>query len=131
MTAEIAILNRQGVALAADSAVTINYPGGPKVYNSVNKLFMLSKHAPVGIMIFGAADLTGVPWETIIKSYRRELGDATYSQLDEYADSFIQYINSHKSLFSLGQQRTQFLNSVVLQYRAILKQFESASEEKL
>ena len=40
MTAEIAILNRQAIALATDSAVTVNYPDGQKIYNCVNKLFM-------------------------------------------------------------------------------------------
>ena len=51
MTAEVAVMNSQAVALAADSAMTINYPDGQKIYNSVNKLFMLSKYAPVGIMV--------------------------------------------------------------------------------
>jgi len=68
MTAEIGILNTTGVALAADSAVTI---GSSKVFNSADKLFSLSKHHPVGIMIYGNASFMGVPWETIIKIYRR------------------------------------------------------------
>ena len=37
MTAEIVIMNKMGVAMAADSAVTV---AGKKVYNSANKLFM-------------------------------------------------------------------------------------------
>ena len=44
MTAEIAILNRNAVALAADSAVTLQLPGGQKIHKTVNKLFMLSKY---------------------------------------------------------------------------------------
>jgi hypothetical protein len=39
VTAEIAILNKLGVALAADSAVTVETEGGQKIYNTVNKLF--------------------------------------------------------------------------------------------
>lgn len=126
MTAEIAILNRQAVALAADSAVTINYPGGPKVYNSVNKLFTLSKYQPIGVMIFGAAELTGVPWETIIKTYRESLGKGHFDHLEGYAADFIRYINQHRTLFSAEQQRRQFLSSIILQYRAILRDFEAA-----
>jgi len=34
MTAEIAILNRNAVAMAADSAVTLQLPGGQKIYNT-------------------------------------------------------------------------------------------------
>ena len=41
MTAEIAIMNKLAVALAADSAVTIETEGGLKVYNTVDKLFTL------------------------------------------------------------------------------------------
>ncbi|WP_339148422.1 MULTISPECIES: hypothetical protein [unclassified Sutcliffiella] len=91
MTAEIGILNRSGVALAADSAVTIGGEGNQKVYNSANKLFSLSKIHPVGIMIYGGADFMGVPWETIIKTYRGKLGDAKFDTLQEYADHFIKF----------------------------------------
>jgi hypothetical protein len=73
MTAEIAILNKNGVALAADSAVTLRNPDNQKVYNTANKLFMLSKYHPVGIMVYGSAELMGVPWETVIKIFRAEL----------------------------------------------------------
>ncbi len=81
MTAEIAILNKSAVALAADSAVTITTSQGQKIYNT-NKLFMLSKYHPVGIMIYSNAELMRVPWETIIKVYRTHLGDTPYSTLN-------------------------------------------------
>ena len=51
MTAEIAIMNKTAIALAADSAVTIGR--GKKIFNTVNKLFTLSKYHPVAIMIYG------------------------------------------------------------------------------
>jgi len=71
VTAEIAILNSSGIALAADSAVTIYEE---KVYNSANKLFALSRYEPVGIMVYGKADFMGIPWEIIVKQYRAKLG---------------------------------------------------------
>ena len=74
MTAEIAILNKSAVALASDSAVTITTSTGPKIYDSVNKLFALVKGQPVGIMIYDAADLMDMPWETIIKPFLRHAG---------------------------------------------------------
>jgi hypothetical protein len=72
MTTEVAVLNRSAVALAADSAVTLQGPEGPKIYQT-NKLFTLSKYHPVGIMVYGAAVFMDVPWEIIIKRYRSEL----------------------------------------------------------
>lgn len=96
MTAEIAILNKSGIALAADSAVTI---GSEKVYNSANKLFTLSKYQPVGIMIYDSADLLSVPWEIIIKEYRRTLADTTFNTLQEYADHFWDFIKNDTKFF--------------------------------
>lgn len=92
MTAEIAILNKHGVALAADSAVSI---GQQKVYNSANKLFALSKTQPVGVMIYGSAEFMGTPWETIIKYYRsRHLKERSFATLQEYADDFVDFLGT-------------------------------------
>lgn len=99
MTAEIAILNRSAVALAADSAVTAKEKDSLKIYNTVNKLFTLSKHHPVGIMIYGSANIMGVPWETIIKIFRQKLRDKRYDTLDEYAESLITFLDNNNSLF--------------------------------
>ena len=71
MTAEIAILNSSGIALAADSAITIS---SDKVYNNTNKLFTLSKYQPVGVMIYGSANLIDIPWEIIIKGISFAIG---------------------------------------------------------
>src|ERR1039458_10419921 len=99
MTAEIAILNRNAVAMAADSAVTLQLSGGQKIYNTVNKLFTLSKYRPVGVMVYGSADFMGIPWETIIKMYRAELYDKKYDGLEEYASDFINFFERENILF--------------------------------
>lgn len=75
MTAEVAILNKSAVALAADSAVTLSssVPGlgtRTKVYNTASKLFSLSTSEPIGIMVWQSSEFMGVPWESIIKVYR-------------------------------------------------------------
>jgi hypothetical protein len=131
MTAEIAVMNRQAIALAADSAVTVNYPNGQKIYNSVNKLFMLSKYAPVGIMVYGVADLTGVPWETIIKCFRRELDQTRLPNLQDYADRLIEYINSHKFMFSEANQHRQFITSVFHEFVDILQDIDDKIEQAI
>src|SRR6266436_5779651 len=99
MTAEVAILNRVAVALAADSAVTVQGRGGQKVYNTVNKLFGLSKYHPVGVMIFGSADLIGMPWEVIIKTFRKRLATRSHARLEEYADELQKYLTGNPALF--------------------------------
>ncbi|MBX9955078.1 hypothetical protein H7T43_09125 [Peribacillus simplex] len=109
MTAEIAILNRMGVALAADSAVTIGSNLTQKVYNSANKLFSLSKQHPVGIMVYGSADFMGVPWETIIKVYRKELGDKKFDTLSEYCESFFSYLKHSEQLIPQYAEDSQVI----------------------
>ena len=50
MTAVVGILNKQAVAIAADSAVTVNSPNGHRIFNQANKIFTLSKRHPVSVM---------------------------------------------------------------------------------
>ncbi len=52
MTCEVAVMNTRGIALAADSAVTLG--DGEKTYHNAEKLLQLVPGAPVAIMIFGA-----------------------------------------------------------------------------
>ncbi len=56
MTAEVAVINRGGVALAADSAVTIDRGGTVKIFQTENKLFELSETKPIGLMIYNNTD---------------------------------------------------------------------------
>ena len=89
MTAEVAILNREAVALAADSAVTLTGPEGRKIYNTANKLFPLSLNEPIAVMVYGSANFGHTPWETIVKEYRRDFGSNDFSRVEGYADDFI------------------------------------------
>ena len=104
MTAEVAILNRSAVAIAADSAVTLGL-SGRKVYNTANKLFALSVTEPVAIMIYGSGSFGPIPWETVIKEYRRALGSTSFGTIEEYAASFIEHLNSLVSHISKEDQR--------------------------
>jgi hypothetical protein len=112
VTAEIAILNKNAVALAADSAVTISGQQTPKVYNTANKLFMLSKYYPVGVMVYGTAYLMGIPWETVIKIYREELKDSNFEHLREFADMFVNHLQNSSLLFPAQLQQSEVSRQV-------------------
>ena len=108
MTAEVAVWNKSAIALAADSAVTISRGRMiEKTYN-VNKLFTLSKHRPIGVMVYDSAELCGVPWETIIKSYRQNLGKKAFGTTKEYAADLITFVEKSASLFPAHRQRKFF-----------------------
>lgn len=104
MTAEVAILNREAVAMAADSAATFSDGTSQKISSSANKIFSLSKHHPVGLMIYGNALFMGVPWEVIIKVYRRKLADTRFNTLYEYGQNFIEFLKGDLKLFPEKEQ---------------------------
>ena len=75
MTAEIAILNRSAVALAADSLVTLSGPVGRKTYDSTEKIFELSRFRPIGLMVYNHVEFSRVPLEILARSFRERVTD--------------------------------------------------------
>ena len=60
--------------------------------NNNIKLFRLSKYEPIGLLIFGDAEILRYPWETLIKLFRSELGSVKYDTVKDYADKLIEFI---------------------------------------
>ena len=98
MTTEIAIINRLGVALATDSAVTISSGGRTKVWDTADKLFELSARHPVAVMINGNMDFLGVPWETLVKSFRRSDGDTQRQSVELWMKDFLDWLEKHSEI---------------------------------
>ena len=92
-------MNRMGVALAADSAVTADVGDSRKIRDSALKLFMLSKYRPVGVMVYNNSLLLGMPWETIIKLFREDLDRKRYDSVSEYAQALIEYVEQNMRRF--------------------------------
>ena len=144
MTAEIAILNRVAVALAADSALTISSRSNQRkerVWKTTNKLFSLSPENDIGIMIFGAGDFCGTPWETVIKLFIQSKNDS-FDTIFDCVESFVDflknfdktksnysYLNSHFLLDDLVQDclRDQYLGANKLERRNAVKTSISAT----
>jgi hypothetical protein len=119
MTAEIALLNKHAVALAADSAVTISGAEGNKIYNAANKLFALSKYEPIGVMVYGNAEYMGVPWETIIKIFRHELNEKSFDKVEEYYASFLDFLAGNNDLFGSETQETYVFSTAFATYARV------------
>jgi hypothetical protein len=106
MTAEVVLLNKHAVALAADSAVTVTGARGNKIYNAANKLFALSKWEPVGVMVYGGAEYMGIPWETVLKIYRGELAKKSFPELEDYFTDLMRFLGENDALFGESAQNT-------------------------
>lgn len=91
MTSQQILMNKTGIVLASDSAVTID---NSRSYPSVNKIFSLGKSHQVSIMISGAAEHrpSGVSWERIISLFGKTLLKPNERLVDYYLEfqSFIQ-----------------------------------------
>ncbi len=124
MTSEVAVLTKQAVALAADSAVTT---AGLKIFNTVNKLFALSKHQPVGIMVYSSAEVMGVPVETAIKEFRRIRKQQKCDHLEGYAECFEEFLRTNDSVFSDEARRL----SLVTLGRECIRRLTEGTFEKL
>ncbi|WP_137163159.1 MULTISPECIES: hypothetical protein [Pseudomonas] len=113
MTAEIAIMSRTAVVLAADSATTVtSWKNGElekRYFKGANKLYELSRQAPVGLMIFGSAGLQTVPWELYIKSFREDLGTEQFDKLQTYSDRFFEFVQHNDKLFSKESKKDALL----------------------
>lgn len=94
MTAEVAVLNKSAVALAADSAMTVGKTG--KTYPT-NKLFALTKYRPIGVMVYNNAEFMGVPWETLVKMHREESGLDGRATVKDYAEHFLGWLCRQRS----------------------------------
>ena len=109
MTAVVGILNKRGIAIAADSAVT--FPNADKkvtqnqkgdklilskdiVINSGDKMLRLKDGQSVAIMIVGCAQLRNLPWDIIIRWYRKHNDSSGFSKFQQYIDHFKEFIES-------------------------------------
>ena len=129
MTAEVAIMNKEAIALAADSAVTFQEETGQKIFTSASKIFTLSKYQPVGVMIYGNASFMGVPWETIIKVYRNDLEQKTFKTIGEYAQNFLSFVAENKLLFSEDTQNQYVESSIYSYFEFITNEIDESFEK--
>lgn len=92
MTAEIAILNKTAVALAADSAVTLSVGSQEqKIFDSADKLFELSCVNPIGIMIYNGMSYMDVPLPTLIRQFRASC--SAFETVSKCADAFLEFLH--------------------------------------
>lgn len=112
MSAGICIMNRNAIAMAADSAVTVGDHAA--IHNSANKLFSLSRIAPVSLIIYANATLMTVPVEIIVKQYKKQLGDKTFPNLSNYVDDFLSFIVNNSRLFRFDINEQTYVTQLLV-----------------
>ncbi len=129
MTSEIVVMNKIGIAMAADSASTFTKGRRQKVKSS-DKIFKLSERNPIGIMVFGNSDFMGVPWETIITEYRNQHGRKSFDHLGGCCMDFFNFIrNNEDQLFSDEMRSCHFCQTIEYLFSDIKSQILKRVEE--
>lgn len=114
MTAIVGILNKHGIAVAADSAETIG--NGIKIYNKANKIFNISKYYPIGAAVYGNANFSNLtPWDIIFKLFREDIGKLRLSKLEDYVNRFVQFFEDN-AFFSETRELEDALCNNILSY---------------
>ena len=109
MTAIVGILNKRGIAIASDSAVTFTnaiqevaiqnknekvISVKDKVVNSGDKMLRLKDNQPVAVMIVGNSLLTKRPWDVIVRWYRKQNDSSGFPKLEDYVQQFKGFVDS-------------------------------------
>ncbi|HUH79526.1 MAG TPA: hypothetical protein VLY83_06485 [Methanoregula sp.] len=132
MTAEIVIMNKEAVALAADSAVSL--VTGPadspqKVFTSASKIFGLPGGHTVSLMIYNNASFLGIPWEPLLDRFQESIGDAPLPTLGEYADRLIRFLATEEELITPEIERDYFTSQIYGYYLAFRFLFQRGASE--
>ena len=130
MTAEIAILNRTAVALAADSIVTLSGPSGSKTYDSAEKIFELSRFRPIGLMVYNNAELIRIPVEILARDFREEISDE-FAHLIQVWPRFERFLLSVCVESELDDTMTEFEGLIGSEVNRLALQFTNAAVKRL
>ena len=130
MTAEVTVMNRQAVALAADSAVTVTTRHGRKAWQSATKIFPLAQPHAVGVMLYGGMSMHRLPWDTIIKEFRKTLPAQDYPRLEDYTTALLRFLRSQRRFYPPEEQQLYVYTKLVLEFlelrRFLVRAVESA-----
>lgn len=105
MTAEILVMNRSAVALAAHGGLSIGYGPEPAMTRESAKIFPLFDGRPVALMIYGRADLLGQPWQSLITHYLETSSPPEAKTVGDWAAHFFNFLDDNVWMFSEQDQR--------------------------
>ncbi|MCE9521969.1 MAG: hypothetical protein K8S25_05990 [Alphaproteobacteria bacterium] len=138
MTSEVMLLNVQGGALAADSALTaIEYhkdgTASVRYQTGIEKIYVVDEKLPVASMIFDVAEFYRYPWSTIFEAFKTAV-PSSGTTVTKVTQSLVEFLGrwtsgadaKAQSLLPLeeGQERLSFAIYVA----AIVQRFYQCAE---
>jgi hypothetical protein len=130
VTAEVAILNKLGIALAADSAVTISEGANSrKVFNTADKLFELSKTQPIACMVFSNLQFMQTPLQVLIKEFRNSISHC--GTVSEASGQLLGYLHEFALKSGNEVQSESVLNNLRTHYEILQKRASDQITRKI
>ena len=112
MSVGVCIINRNGIALAADSAGT--YTGNKMFYNSMNKVFSLSRKYVYGAITYGATTIYNVSIDQVLKEFRTYLDSREHiSDFFEILPLFEAFFNQNSSYYKFDLAEANHCNGLI------------------
>jgi hypothetical protein len=129
MTSQIVLMNKIGLAVASDSSLTMTRGDNRRTYASAEKIFPLDKNHKVAILHSGTVEFMEHPFEVLLTEWAKSL-QRPFASLDEYADSFCNWLSHRQDLFP-EEYQSSFFQDLLTEYfldvrRAILNDLEEA-----
>ena len=138
MSVGVCIINQNGIALAADSAGTFTNQNNKMFYNSVNKVFSLSKNNILGAIAYGNLSIYNVSVDQILKEFSKYLDETEkindFFEIIPLFKKFIEEKNDYYK-FNLDESRickcyiTELVNKWGAKINAVID--EKEAEEKI
>ncbi len=98
LTSEVALMNMHGVALGADSMVTLTRRRGARVAQpTARKISILNAAAPIAAMTNDNAVFAGVPWTLVFDRFAAYCGEAPLA-FDDYRDRLVTFLADFETL---------------------------------
>ena len=133
MTSVVGILNKRGIALAADSSVTRELNKDEKnrltkYIKNGNKMVRLSNAVPVTVMFTGNAEFLGIPWDVIVRRYRQKRGDVAHATVEDAMNDFFSFISQNPVFWNQDYANGLMRNLVDVIFKRILANMSNENE---
>lgn len=114
MSVGVCIINKNGIALAADSAGTVD--ANKMFYNSMNKVFNLSYNNKIGVITYGTTVIYNTPIEIILKEFRKYI-DINYQHISDFFSLikiFEDFLYENRSYFKFENEEKKVCIDLII-----------------
>lgn len=129
MTAQIVVMNGYGVAISADSAVSL---GSIRTFETAEKIYPLSQPHRMAILHSGNVNFGGIPYSVLIAEWKRQLSPKPLRNPEAYKVHFIDWLEHHSEWFSDSRSENQFMWFVedrIKRVSEMISEYNEAQEE--